>query len=190
MDTNKAAYWIAVGVLALGLNSEYKQGHFPALHRVADRAEVAMCHASAKAEQTIAMARLSILSKGLAPDALLASVDRAEMDRAEMARDQAELIREQAREEAERIRQNVSEQVGDEIRARAEVMRAQAEVQRARIERIRFETRDQFRFANASSKRIVMVCPKTGKRIAVKMDGDSASLSRDVSPEVEESSTF
>jgi hypothetical protein len=185
MDTNKAAYWIAVGVLALGLNSEYKQGHFPALHRVADRAEVAMCHASAKAEQTIAMARLSILSKGLAPDTLLASVDRAEM-----ARDQAQLIREQAREEAERIRENVSEQVGDEIRARAEVMRAQAEVQRARIERIRFETRDQFRFANASSKRIVMVCPKTGKRIAVKMDGDSAFLSRDVSPEVEESSTF
>jgi len=26
MDTNKAAYWIALGVLALGLNNEYRQG--------------------------------------------------------------------------------------------------------------------------------------------------------------------
>jgi len=33
MDANKAGYWIAVGVLALGLNSEYRHGNFVALHR-------------------------------------------------------------------------------------------------------------------------------------------------------------
>ena len=38
MNTNKAAYWIALGVLALGLNSEYQHGRFVALHRVAGRA--------------------------------------------------------------------------------------------------------------------------------------------------------
>ena len=39
MDANKAAYWIALGVLALGLNSEYRRGNFEPLHRVASRAE-------------------------------------------------------------------------------------------------------------------------------------------------------
>jgi hypothetical protein len=47
MNTNKAAYWIAVGVLALGLNSEYRHGNFAALHRVAERADSAFCWVAA-----------------------------------------------------------------------------------------------------------------------------------------------
>jgi hypothetical protein len=179
MDTNKAAYWIAVGVLALGLSSEYRQGHFPALHQVVDRAGATMCRVATRAEQTFAMARL--LTTGRATDGLLASADRAEM-----ARDQAELIREQAREEARRIRESVGEQMRGEIQARAEVMRAQAEVQRARIEQLRFETQNQFRLANTSRRHTVLVCPKTGTRIAVSSDDDG----EDVSAEVEGSSTF
>lgn len=56
MDTNKAAYWIAVGVLALGLNSEYLKGNFVVLHRVAARADAALCGISARAERTFAVA--------------------------------------------------------------------------------------------------------------------------------------
>ena len=175
MDTNKAAYWIAVGVLALGLNSEYRQGHFPALHQAVDRAGATICRLSTRAEQTVAFARLMSTRKDLAASRLLASADQDFSDRAEMAR-----------EEAEQIRETVREQVGDEIRARAEVMRAQAVVQRARIEQLRFETRDQFRLANTTRRHTAFVCPKTGTRIAVSLDGDGA----DVSTDVEDSSAF
>ena len=43
MDTNKAVYWIALGVVALALNSEYSQGSFARLHQVAARADSALC---------------------------------------------------------------------------------------------------------------------------------------------------
>jgi len=179
MDTNKAAYWIAVGVLALGVRSEYQQGHFLALHRVADRTGATMCRISTHAEQTLAFARLFSTGKVFVADRLLASTERAEM-----ARDEAESIREQAQDEAERIRESVREQ-GDEIRVRADVMRAQAEVQRVRVERIRFETRQQFRLADTTRRRVAVLCPKAGMRIAVNADGDT-----DVSTEVEDSNTF
>src|SRR5882757_2400253 len=55
---NKALYWIALGVFALGLNSEYQKGSLPLAHRVADRAEAVLCQVAARAEQTWAMARV------------------------------------------------------------------------------------------------------------------------------------
>jgi hypothetical protein len=176
MDTNKAAYWIAVGVLALGLHSEYQQGHFLALHRVADRAVTTICHVSTQTERTLVFARLFTASKARSAETLMASVDRAQM------------ARDQARDEAERIRESVREQMQDEIQARTEVMRAQAEVQRARMgmERIRFETRDQFRSANTTGRRVMVICPKTGMRIALNADDDVAG----VSAEVEDANTF
>ena len=62
MDTNKAAYWIALGVFALGLNSEYQHGSFVALHRVAEHASSAVCRMATRAEQTLAVAR--VLARG------------------------------------------------------------------------------------------------------------------------------
>ena len=56
MDTNKATYWIAVGVLVLGLNSEYRQGKFVTLHQVADRAGSVLCSATTHAERTLTAA--------------------------------------------------------------------------------------------------------------------------------------
>ena len=93
MNTNKAAYWIALGVLALGLNSEYRHGNFVALHRVADRAGAVLCRMATRAEQTLAVATVLTSRRGFPVDNLLASADRAEMARA-----QGELLRDQARD--------------------------------------------------------------------------------------------
>ena len=96
MDTNKAAYWIALGVLALGLNSEYRKGNFVALHRVADRAGAEMCRLSTRAEEAVLLAASVTTRRAIVPDNVLAAADRGEM-----AREQADMIREQARAQAE-----------------------------------------------------------------------------------------
>ena len=118
MNTNNAAYWIALGVLALGLNSEYQHGRFVALHRVAERAGFELCRMATRAEQSLAVATGLMSRRGLPVDNLLASADRAEMRRAE-------------------------------------------------IEQMRWRTRSQFGLARTADRRVTVVCPKTGARIAV-----------------------
>ena len=83
MDTNKAAYWIALGVLALGLNSEYQHGRFVALHRVAEHAGSALCRIATRAEQTLAVARVVRGRQEFPADNLLSANSRAEMARAQ-----------------------------------------------------------------------------------------------------------
>jgi hypothetical protein len=96
MDTNKAAYWIALGVLVLGLNSEYRHGSFVGLHRVAEYAGSALCRMATRAEQTLAVARVLVRSERFPVDGLVAATGGAETARA-----QGELLRDQARDEAE-----------------------------------------------------------------------------------------
>jgi hypothetical protein len=170
MDTNKAAYWIALGVFALALNSEYRHGSFVPLHRVAERAGSALCRMATRAEQTVAVARVFTSRERFTVDDLLAASDGAEMAQA-----QGELLRDQARDEAERLR--------DEFQAQGDVIRAQAEVQRAEVEQIRVRTRSQFRLARTVDRRVVVVCPKTGVRIAV----NAGMRLAEVSPDVEDS---
>lgn len=161
MNTNRAAYWIALGVLALGLNSEYQHGRFGALHRVAEQAGSALCRISARAHETLALARLLTGRQGSLEDGLIASADQAEI-----ARDQVELVR-------------------AEIRAQAEVIRAQSEMRQTRIEQTRIEqiqwrnrTYSQLRPAPMADRRITVICPKTGARIAV--NGDSKFGNQDI----------
>ncbi len=176
MDTNKAAYWIALGVLALGLNSEYQHGRFVALHRVADRAGAEMCRLSTQAEEAVLLATGVTSRQAILPDDVLAVADRGEM-----AREQADMIREEARAQAELVR----EQVRNEILAQREVVRARAEMQRAEIKQIRLRTRSEFRLARTAARRVV-VCPKTGARVVVNADAESP----DVSPDVEVEGNF
>ena len=174
MDTNKAAYWIALGVLALGLNSEYRHGSFVPLHRVAERAGSALCRVATRAEQTVAVARVLVRSEGSRMDDLSTATGGAEMARA-----QEELLRDQARDEAELLRDRIRE----EVEAQADVIRAQAEVQRADVEQIRVRVRSQVRLARTVDRRVVVVCPKTGVRIAV----NAGMRLAEVSPDVEDS---
>jgi len=153
MDANKAVYWIALGVLALGLNSEYQHGSFVALHRVAEHAGSALCRMATRAEETLAGA--------------------------EMARAQEELLRDQARDEAELLR----DRLRDEVHAQADAIRAQVEEERAEIEQTRIRMRSQVRLVRAVDRRVTMVCPKTGVRIAV----NAGMRLAEVSPDVEDS---
>ena len=142
MNTNKAAYWIVLGVLALGLNSEYQNGRFVALHRIANRADSALCQISVRAEQTLAVAKLLMSRDGSPVDNLLASANTAEM-----ARGRAAMLREQAQDEAELLRDKLRDQVRDQVRAQADMIRARAEMQRAEIEQIRWRAASQFSLA-------------------------------------------
>jgi hypothetical protein len=180
MNTNKAAYWIALGVLALGLNSEYKQGNFVALHRVAERADSLLCQISAeissRAEQTVAVAKVLMLRDRFQAEALLASKDSAEM-----ALDQARMAQEQARDEVRDEVSNRAEMIRDQVRervfAQAAMIRAESEMRRAVMEQVR--GRAKFGLVRAMNVhavdgRLTVVCPKTGTRILVSDTSDSA----------------
>ena len=177
MDTNKAAYWIALGVLALGLNSEYRHGSFVAVHRVAERAGSVLCRISTRAEQSLAVALGMTNREKFPADDLLAANEGKEMARAE-----AEMVREQARARAEMVR----ERVRDEIRAQAEVIREQAEMERAQIEQIRWRTASQIGLVRTANRRVTVVCPKTGTRITLKPGAELA----DIAPDVETDDNF
>lgn len=175
MNPNKAAYWIALGVLALGLNSEYQHGRFVTLHRVAERADSVLCQIATRAEQTLAVATGMTSRHHIASDDLFAAADEGEIARA-----QSEMLRDQAREQAELVR----EQVRDEIRNQADVLRAQADIRRAEIEQFRSRMSSEFRLARTGNRRVAVVCPKTGERITVsEQPGDD-------SDDVEVVSTF
>jgi hypothetical protein len=178
MDTNKAAYWIAVGVLALGLSSEYQHGRFVTLHRIAERADLALCRISEHAEEALAAARLLTMRDGSAAGSLLASTEAADI-----ARDHSEWVRDQAREEIEllrdRVQDNVGDRIGEQIRAQADVIRAQAEMRRAEIEQIHLRTRSQVQMAHTLNRRVMVVCPKTGTQVVVNTGLHSLEISTD-----------
>jgi hypothetical protein len=176
MNSNVAAYWIAVGALALGLNSEYHQGRFVALHRVAESAGSVLCQVSARAEQTLAVATALTQGRANFSDSLLAAADRGEMARAQVV-----MIREEARAQAEMVR----EQVREQILAQKDVLRAQAEMRGADIQQLRWRVRS-VNSGNAGRHPMTVVCPKTGASIVV---SDWPDMNDDL-PTVEVSDEF
>jgi hypothetical protein len=174
MDTNKAAYWIALGVLALGLNSEYRHGNFIAVHRFAERACSVLCGSSTRAQQSLAVVLGMTNREKFRSDDLLAANERTEMPRAE-----AEMAREQAQARAEMVR----ERVRDEIRAQADAIREQAEMERAQIEQIRWHTASQVGLSRTANRRVTVVCPKTGTRITLKPQADLGDIAPGVKME-------
>jgi len=187
MNTNKAAYWIILGVLALGLNSEYRHGNLAPLHRVAERADSAFCRIAARAEQTLeAAATLPNRGRSAAHN-LFAPKEETEMARAQteflrdQANDEAELLRERVRGQVrENVRDNVRRSMWNSLRAQADVMRAQAEIQRAEVEQIHSRARSEFKLIRTADRRMLVVCPKTGMRISVNAGVNSADTFADV----------
>jgi hypothetical protein len=163
MNTNKAAYWIAVGALALGLNSEYRHGNLTGLHRVADRVGSAICQVTTRAEKTLAMAILIARPEGGEAGTLVPSTAEAEVAQARAAR-----FRERSWEEVanlrDTVRETVQEQVRDEIRAHADVIRARAGIRRAEIE---MGARSRFRLATVGTGDVTVFCPRTGTWITL-----------------------
>lgn len=57
--THKAWYWLAAGVLALGLNGYYQDGGFQGLHRLAERTTSAVAEAREQFGQVAALAEVA-----------------------------------------------------------------------------------------------------------------------------------
>ena len=168
MNTQKAAYWLALAVFGLALHSEYRHGSFPALHRAADRASFTLCQLATHAERAVAVAKLLIV-RPLATDGLLAAADARQLreGRAEMLRDQVqsqiELHRNLAQEQAEMLR--------DQSRARADMVRALVDLRRTQFEQARSRMASQILISNTANRRMIVVrpsgCSKTSSRVAI-----------------------
>ena len=163
---NKALYWIALGVFALGLNSEYQQGNLSLAHRVAGHAGAVLCKIATRAEQTLAVARVLTGSQQSSVDDQFIALQQAEVDRA-LAEHQAEMARAMA------LRQ------GDMDRIQRRLDRVHMVVDRAQLSKMRILERTRFKLSNAATRRIVM-CPETGTRVMVDADPDIADLTIDV----------
>jgi hypothetical protein len=196
MNTNKAAYWIAIGVLALGLHSEYRHGGFVGLHRVVEFADSALCQIASHAERTLAVAKVVARGKQFPAGNLVASTEAAEIARA-----QGELLREQMQDTREllrdRVRDQVRQKVRDQIRSRADVIRAQTEIERATTEieratldQIRSHARPEFRFASMANPRVTVICPKAGASRRTKIVASSDIDLAEVSPYIEVEDSF
>ena len=186
MNTNKAAYWIILGVLALGLNGEYRHGNLAPLHRIAERADSAFCWVAARSERTLeAAAILSNRGRFAAYD-LFASKEITEMARIQSkalrkAQDEAELFQQIVPDRVtEKVMVNVRENVRDAKRAQGDVLRAQGEIRRAEMEQIRSRARSEFKLVRTADRRMLVVCPKNGTRISVNAGANSADTSADI----------
>jgi DNA replicative helicase MCM subunit Mcm2 (Cdc46/Mcm family) len=180
MDTNKAAYWIALAVLALGLNSEYHQGNLVVLHRVADRAGDTLCRLSTRGEHLLALAKFSLQQKVRENDVEVAT------NGVESARAQAQLMREQAHAQAESMREQAraqGEAIREQVRAQVEELRAQSTMRRAMDQQVRVRGR-YLNLVSSGNHGMTVVCPKTGTRVVVSDDSD---LSDDAKVEVDDS---
>jgi len=160
MNTNKITYWLALGVFALGLRSEYQNGRFPAIHRVAAHAGSALCRVATRAEQTVALVRILTSDRGETD--WLAPVREGELG-------QVDVLREEAQAHAELVR--------DRVLARADLVRARSELQRSQVEQIRWRIQPQLELANGSDRQFTFVCPKTGARISVRARTSGAEVS-------------
>src|SRR5579862_2201205 len=73
MASEKAWYWLAAGVLALGLNGAYQDGEFQWAHRIADRSAVLVQQVRDEECRFVAMAEMML---GHEPSGLERAQDR------------------------------------------------------------------------------------------------------------------
>ena len=167
MNTDKAMYWVALGVLALGLHSEYRNGRFSAIHRVAGQAESTVCRLVTRAEQTLATARIltaSVPQEVRVHDDLVAR-QQAQVERV-MADHQAGLDRDLADRQAHLDRAMALRQANLDC-LQQKFDRMHGALDRAQLQRVRALERMQFQLSNAVNRRMIVACPRTGARISV-----------------------
>lgn len=180
MNTQKAAYWLALAIFGFALHSEYQRGAFPLLRRAADCACTRACRMVAHARQFVAVAKVLIDDPWLRPGDLPAKVevsnwadasDWAAGNWMENRRHARSELRQQARDRAEIARQ--------QVRAQLRIMRSQLEIERAQGQQARLC--EQARIAvNQANQRIVVMCPKSGLTLTV----DNRSGLRGPDPEL------
>jgi hypothetical protein len=167
MNTDKTMYWVALGVLALGLHSEYGNGRFSAIHHVAGQAESTLCRLVTRAEQTLATARILVASvpQEVRVDDDLVARQQAQVERV-MAEHQADLDRVFADRQAHLDRAMAMRQANlDCLQQKLDGMHVALD--RAQVQRARALERTQFQLSNAVNRRMIVACPRTGAKISV-----------------------
>lgn len=187
MNVQKAAYWLALGAFALALHSGYRQGNFSFFNRIQARTSSEFCRIAARAEQTLAMARL--LTTGV-PNAELAddftarrqaeaepphALIQAEAHRA-MALHQVEVNLETNQRQAEVNRAMALRQV-DLDRMQQKIQGIRIVMENARFENLRGLERVNVNLSNAlsaSDHHMLVVCRHTNAQVVVNADSDVA----------------
>jgi hypothetical protein len=174
---NKGLYWIALGVVVLGLNSEYQRGRLSLANQLADRAQAVYCQVATGAEQTWALAKLLTSDQdATVADQFLAG-QQAEIDRV-MADRQADVDRVIAEHQAGLDRAMDLRQA-DLDRVQQSLDRMHVVLDRVQVEKLRKFELVRFKVVNAATRRIV-VCPQTGKRVIIEAAPDAADVSVNV----------
>jgi hypothetical protein len=174
---NKALYWIALGVFALGLHSEYQKGSLPFAHRIAVRAEATFCGVVARAEQTWALARVLTGHQNFPVDDQFLARQQAEVERV-MGERQADLDRVMAEHQAD-IDHAMDLRQADLDRVQQKLDHMHIVSDRVQVDNLRKVERVRFKLAEATSRRLV-ICPQTGVRVVVGAQPDDADIAVDV----------
>ncbi len=175
---SKAIYWIALGAFALGLNSEYQSGNLPGLSRVANRAEAVLCRVATRAEQSLAMAR--VLTGRPRPE--------FRVDDEFLARQQAQVDRVMAEHQADLDRAMALRQA-DFDRVQQRLDRMHMVLDRTQLQKVRVLERSRFKLSNAASRRVMVICPKTGAEISVDAVPDMVDVDVEV-PDIQAVKSF
>jgi len=143
MRTDKAWYWLAAGVLALGLNGAYQDGQLGWAHVLADRATAAVERTSLRGQQWVAMAEIML---GREPQAF--------------GHTQATIERIQNRIVCDRVsraqRQMAMAQVHEQLaEAKMQQKMAMVQMKMDRVRAISVERANQFRDCDGFSKVVV-----------------------------------
>ena len=138
---NKAWYWLAAGVLALGLNGYYQDGGFQGLHRLSDSAATTIAETRSQITETATLAEVTLAEYARcerpAPSNVLISSQMI-LPQAGVgipAQTQVRLARMQERLEAlQAARAEARMARLQQVLAQREMRRAQVEVQNGRID--------------------------------------------------------
>jgi len=133
MRSEKAWYWLAAGVLALGLNGAYQDGQFEFVHRLTDRASAMIARTSERGLQFVTMAEFML---GRGP----ANADRAE---AAIQRIQSKIVCERVAKAQQQIAMaHVREQIAQ---ARVQEKMALAQMKMDKVRMITIDRANHFR---------------------------------------------
>ena len=124
---NKAWYWLAAGVLALGLNGYYQDGGLQGLHPLAESSASVMAESRAQFNQAATLAEVALAEKARCQRQAPSEVVAAPQARARLAQLQERL----GEMQAARVQAQLSRL--QQVMAQRELQRAQVELQNRRI---------------------------------------------------------
>jgi hypothetical protein len=189
MNTNKLAYFIALGVLALGLTSEYQKGSFPAIHRALGVTENSLCRLATRAQRAVAAAQLLT---GREPEKVRLDDDFIVRQSAQveqvMAEHQADIDRALAHHRADLDRVMTLRQAHLDC-LQQKLDRMHVVLDRAQLQRVRVLERTRVQLSDAANRRMILVCPKTGAKITVHTDAYLPDLDTNL-PAIEVKDSF